>query len=156
MGRFIRGDANNFLVCFQQYTIQRESAAWMGYDIQRERYFYHSLYILKHIQHVILAGHSTIEASTNHFQIVFEEMIEIQFENPANHKLKISTVTVCLYCFLGSWTTEQFVRFGDISYDSEQKIIKFLIADAQRTFTKVQNIFLFLTYVIWQNTDGAG
>lgn len=73
----------------------------------------------------------------------------------------MSNITVFLFCRLGSLTTIQFHRFGDISYNSEwykmpieqRNYIELLIADAQRplifhglklvdlnllTFTKVQ------------------
>lgn len=54
--------------------------------------------------------------------------------------LQMSTGTVLLYCYVGSLTTSQFLRFGDISYESDwikmpiamRRFILLLIADAQR------------------------
>lgn len=51
-----------------------------------------------------------------------------------------STGVVFLYCYVGSLTTDQFLRFGNIAYESEwfkmtveqQKLIQLIIADAQR------------------------
>lgn len=51
-----------------------------------------------------------------------------------------SNCIVFLYCFVGSLTTDQFHRFGDISYEFEwyqlpidlQKYLTLIIADAQR------------------------
>lgn len=50
------------------------------------------------------------------------------------------TGTTFLYCLIGSWTTEQFLLFGDRSYESEwykmpidlQKIVQLMIIDAQQ------------------------
>lgn len=52
----------------------------------------------------------------------------------------MSIGTVFLYCFFGSLTTDQFLRYAHISYESEwytlpielQKFIQLIIADAQR------------------------
>lgn len=54
--------------------------------------------------------------------------------------LQMSTGTVFLYCYAGSLTTSQFLRYGNISYESDwvempielRKFIQILIADAQR------------------------
>lgn len=54
--------------------------------------------------------------------------------------LLMSVGVVYVYCFVGSLITDQFLRFGDIAYESEwmkmptglQKFIQMMIADAQR------------------------
>lgn len=54
--------------------------------------------------------------------------------------VQASTSTILLYCYIGSLTTEQFLRFGDISYEFPwykipvdlQKYIPLMIADAHR------------------------
>lgn len=51
-----------------------------------------------------------------------------------------STGTVFLYCYTGSLTTDQFLRYGDIAYESDwflmpiemQTYLILIIADAQR------------------------
>lgn len=54
--------------------------------------------------------------------------------------VQASAGNVFVYCYSGSLTTNQFLRFGDISYESEwnqmpiklRKFIQLIIADAQR------------------------
>lgn len=51
-----------------------------------------------------------------------------------------STGTTFVYCFMGSLTTEQFLGYSDIVYESDwykmpidmQKLLQFVIIDAQR------------------------
>lgn len=54
--------------------------------------------------------------------------------------VQASTGTVLLFCYVGSITTSEFLRYGDISYQSDwfrmtinqQKCILLIIVDAQR------------------------
>lgn len=54
--------------------------------------------------------------------------------------VSLSTGMVFLFCSVGSWTTDNFSRFADISYESLwykfspdlQKYLRLIIADAQR------------------------
>lgn len=57
--------------------------------------------------------------------------------------LMSSTIAVFLYCYVGSLTTDQFLRYGDISYESQwyklpidlQKFFQLIIVDAQRSLS---------------------
>lgn len=54
-----------------------------------------------------------------------------------------SDFAVFLYCYIGSLTTDQFLRYGDISYESGwyrlpidlQTFIELIIADGQRSLS---------------------
>lgn len=73
------------------------------------------------------------------------------------------TGTTFLYCLIGSWTTEQFLLYGDRSYESEwyklpidqQKLMQIIIIDAQRphVFSGFGIIDLnLMTYIKVRNT----
>lgn len=83
-----------------------------------------------------------------------------------------SNCIVYLYCYVGSLTTDQFLRYGDVAYEFQwyklpvdlQKYFPLMIANAQRpqiftgfsiielnlvTFTKVGRIRVYELTFIW-------